>query len=127
MEVERKDPPRMFVVGEEHPIHLNHVADIRLEPDEQVTFTSDSGTEYDVVRKSWGYYATPSINRRLPAHGFRSALIVNESGSIYLTLVEQGRESDFDAYCREQAQRVVCWLDDDASLRRLIDATIDRG
>ena len=74
MDLRPNDPPRRFSAGE---VTISHVADLDLEPDEQVTFVSGTGTEYDVARKDWGYYATPSLNGRLAEHGLRAALAVN--------------------------------------------------
>ena len=110
MRLQDIDPPRAFRVGD---TEIRHCADVDLDADEQVTFTSASGTEFDVARKSWGYYATPSLNRRLPAHGLRPALTANADGRIALLLVEHGHEAEFDAYCGEQGMRVVAWLDTD--------------
>jgi hypothetical protein len=87
-----------------------HCADVDLAPDEQVTFISESGSEYDVVRKAWGYYATPSLNRRLPDHGLRPAL-VRSGEATYLLLVEQGAVSAFHAYLESQNMEVILWLD----------------
>lgn len=103
------NPPREFTVTS---VRIKHCADIELEPDEQVTFTTQSGTEFDVVRKEWGYYATPSLNQRLPDHGLRPVLVRGErSGKMYLLLVEPGREREFQEYIDWDGLRVVCWLD----------------
>ncbi len=110
MRIRQIDPPREFRVGE---ITLRHCADVELAPDEQITLTTPSGTEYDVARKSWGYYATPSINKRLSSHGLRGALTAGADGRIALLLVERGHEQDFDDYLLEQQMRVLCWLDSD--------------
>ena len=67
---------------------------IQLEPDEQVTFVTDSGSEYDVARKSWGYYATPSLNSRLAGFGLRGVLVRGDDGKAYLFLVEMGKASE---------------------------------
>jgi hypothetical protein len=109
------DPPRTFTVGEP-PLDLRHVADVQLDADEQVTFRSESGTELDVVRKSWGYYGTPSLNRRLPSHGLRPALAMSH-GSMFLLLVEAGRERDFADYLVTQGMELVCWLDTDDAVK----------
>ena len=103
-------PPRRFAVGHDGAITLSHCADIALEPDQQVTFTTASGTEFDVVRKDWGYYATPSLNGRLPAHGLRPAL-VRSGDKTYLLLVEHGAEPTFSAYLDDQRMTIICWLD----------------
>lgn len=123
MRVERRTPPRQFQVG---PVTVRHCADVELEPDEQITLVSGSGTEYDIVRKSWGYYATPSTNRRLAEHGLRAALTANVDGRIALLLVERGHESDFEDYLSAQRMRVVAWLDDDEAAAAAIDA-LERG
>lgn len=119
MEIDRKDPPRRFTVGADGGIALSDCAAIALSPDEQVTFTTPSGGELDVARKDWGFYATPSLNGRLPAHGLRPALCVNAKEQLYLLLVEDGHEAAFDAYLTEQAMRVVAWLDGDDAAARL--------
>ncbi len=110
MKIAQYDPVRQFSVGHDGEIVLSHCGDVELAPDEQITFTSESGSEYDVVRKVWGYYATPSLNRRLPDHGLRPALV--RSGElIYLLLVENGAEPAFHSYLESQNMEVMLWLD----------------
>lgn len=118
MRVKRIEPAREFQVG---AITLRHSADIELEPDEQITLVTPSATEYDVVRKSWGYYATPSMNRRLADHRLRAALTANADGRVALMLVERGCEHDFDAYLADQRMRVVAWLDTDEAVATAIE------
>jgi SAM-dependent methyltransferase len=102
--------PRRFTVG---GVDLTHVADVQLEDDELVTFRADSGTEYDVVRKSWGYYPIPSLNRRLPDHGLRPVLVRDDRGTRTLLLCERGRERAFEEYLAKQRLKVVGWLEDE--------------
>ena len=111
MRVSPHEPPRTFAVG---GVTIAHAADVELAPDEQVTFTTASGTELDVVRKDWGYYATSS-NRRLREHGLRMALCANDDGRVALLLVEAGREEAFQAYLDAQPMRLLAWLDSDAA------------
>jgi hypothetical protein len=117
--VDRRDPPREFEIGE---VTLRHCADVELEPDEQITLVTGSGTEYDIVRKSWGYYATPSTNRRLAEHGLRAALAANLDGRVALLLVERGHENEFEAYLSAERMRVVAWLDDDEAAAAAVAA-----
>ncbi|MBP5855601.1 hypothetical protein KAJ83_01160 [Marivibrio halodurans] len=119
MEIDRKNPPRRFTVGREGGITIADCAAIALSPDEQVTFTTPAGGEYDVARKAWGFYATPSLNGRLPAHGLRPALCVNAVGRLYLLLREDGREGAFEAYLEAEGMRVLVWLDDPEAATRL--------
>ncbi len=118
MRIERIDPPRSF---EAAGVALRHSANVELEPDEQITLVSSSGTEYDVVRKAWGYYATPSTNRRLAEHGLRAALTANPDGRIAVLLVERGRESEFERYLADQRMRVLSWLDTDEAASAAIE------
>lgn len=125
MKVDPREPPRSFAVGAGGEVTISHCADVELEPDEQVTFVTPSGTEFDVVRKSWGYYATPSMNGRLRDHGLRAALVRNADRRVYLMLVEGGHEDRFQAYLKAEAQTLVCWLDSDeavADALRLLEA-----
>ena len=124
MDVNRREPPREFRVGDGQTV-LRHSADVELDPDEQVTFVTPSGTELDLVRKAWGYYATPSMNGRLQSHGLRAALVLGKGGKLYLHLVESGQEDEFESYLRDEGMRVVSWLDSDEAVsdavRRLDD------
>ena len=112
-------PPRVFKVGNGDSIEMRDCARIRLEPDEQVTFVTETGAEYDVARKSWGFYATPSLNGRLPSFGLRGALVRGPDGKIYVFLVERAKEADFEHYLDDEGHIVVCWLDGDSELELL--------
>ncbi len=110
MKLDKKDPPRHFAVK---GVTLAHVADVALAPGEIVTFTTPAGGEYDVTRKDWGFYATPSVNKRLKDFGLRTALAeTSATGARYVLLVERGKETAFQAYLDDQGMRVVTWLDE---------------
>ncbi len=120
MEITRIDPPRVFDVGSRGATRLRDCARIALEADEQVTFVTGSGAEYDVARKSWGFYATPSLNGRLPRLGLRAVLAKSAAGGkYYVLLVERGREEEFHRYLDAEEMTTVCWLDDDRTLETL--------
>jgi hypothetical protein len=114
-----KNPPRVFEVGRNAVIQLKDCGRIELEPDEQVTFATEAGSEYDVVRKSWGFYATPSLNGRLPAFGLRAALVKGQDSKYYVFLVENGEEAGFKSYLDIEGHTVVWWLDSDSGLKAL--------
>lgn len=119
MKIAIKDPPREYVVGKAKPIRIRDCGNIALDPDEQVTFTTPAGAEYDVARKSWGFYATPSTNGRLQQFRLRAALVKNAAGRFYVMLVEGGHELEFETYLRDEANHVVAWLDDEQTLSRI--------
>lgn len=125
MELTRNQAPRTFRVGADKQIEMTDCARIELRPNEQVTFVTESGSEYDVSRTGFGYYATPSLNGRLRNHGFRTVLTKNKRGRFYIMLVEQDKEEAFDRYLSTQDMETVCRLDDDEVLAQL-EQTISR-
>jgi hypothetical protein len=115
-----QQPPRAFQVGPTGQITLLDYGKIRLEPNEQVTFTLPEGGEYDVARKEWGFYATPSLNGRLEKFGLRGVLIKNRGTKrFFVLLVEKGKEPAFEEYCRAENLEAVAWLDSTDALEAL--------
>ena len=112
MKIDLKDPPRKFKVGQNNQIEISDCGDIELQANEQVTFVSDTGPRFDFARKDWGFYATPSINGRLKREGFKTALVENQKGQIYVMAVENTKFSEFEKYCHEEKQTVLEWLDE---------------
>jgi hypothetical protein len=112
LEINSENKPRSFVVGKDIKTIISHEADILLKPNEQVTFLTENGSELDFVRKSWGYYATPSMNKRLKKFGFKTALVQNMKGCIFICVVEAVRMDLFGDYCNERKQTVLMWLDE---------------
>lgn len=119
MKIDIKDPPREFEVGLGEIIRLKDCALVRLEPDEQVTFVTESGAEYDVARKSWGFYATPSLNGRLERFGLRGVMVKNRKKQYFVMLVERGKEELFARYVNVEQLKIVTWLDGSEMLERL--------
>lgn len=116
MRFERNDPPRLFEVGFDVKRTLSDCGRLELDPDEQVTLTTESGNEYDVTRKSFGFYATSSLNGRLQQFHLRAVLTRNHIGRYFLLLVEEGMEYDFSKYLDEEQMKVVCWMDTSEAL-----------
>jgi hypothetical protein len=117
---EPRDPPRRFTVGNAVKFDMKDCGTLRLAADEQVTFVTESGAEYDVARKDWGFYATPSLNGRLEQFGLRGVLIKNRgTGRYFVLLVERGQEAGFDAYCDQENLAVIAWLDSSEALDAL--------
>ena len=112
MKIEVNSDPRIFPVGIADT-QLSHVADIDLESDEMVTFVTDEKLEYDVCRKSWGYYATPSLGGRLREFGWRAAVMRNiDTRHSFVVLVQEDMEDEWMAYMLIERQELVLWIDD---------------
>jgi|TARA_B110000003_G_scaffold276499_1_gene323331 hypothetical protein len=120
MQFDQISPPRKFTIGAKQQFEIMDCGKILLNKNEQVTLTTDSGGEYDLTRKDWGFYATPSLNGRLPSFGLRGVLIKNrETNRFFVLLVEKGKEPLFDDYCNVENLTVVSWLDCDEALENL--------
>lgn len=119
MKLTPEDPPREFTSGVRNDVVMRDAGRLDLAADEQVTLTTEAGGEYDVARKEWGFYATPSLNWRLPRFGLRGALVRNSKGHAFVMLVERGHETSFEEYVAGEMLRVVGWLDDGETLDRI--------
>lgn len=107
-----KIPPRIFRVGIHKEIEMADCGDIWLEPNEQVTFVTPSGKRHDFAAKSWGFYATPSVNSRLVKEGLKTALVRNWQGRYYIMVVDPEHMGDFQKYLRKDRNKVIEWLDE---------------
>lgn len=116
MLIDRRDPPRRYAVGS---TEIADCASIDLAANEQVTFVTGGRPGYDVTRKPWGWYATPSLNGRLAEHGLRAVIARNPSGRAFVLLVDAGREDEFNAYLVAEQMRVISWLDTDDAVATL--------
>jgi len=125
MKFEPKYPAREFEVGYDVKGIIRDCGSVRLSPDEQVTFLTEDGGEYDLTRKEWGFYATPSLNGRLAGFNLRAVLVKNRVDRFFVLLVERGKEEAFDRYVRQEPLKIVAWLDSLEALQDL-EAALER-
>ena len=111
MKLNLKQTPRKFKPRDEKEIVISDMGDVILEPDEQVTFVTSNGKRHDFGAKSWGFYATPSVNSRLKKEGFKTAVAMNKFGQIYIMVVDAEKLELFQEYCISEEQKVLEWLD----------------
>ena len=107
-----KKIPRIFKVGLLNNILIKDFGEIDLGEDEQITFLHVNNSRFDFVKKDWGFYATPSINGRLKNEGFKTALVKNGNGKIYIMAVHKTKQKLFKSYCERESQTVLDWLDE---------------
>ena len=112
MNLNLKKKPRIFSVGLNNEILIKDLGSIKLEANEQLTFISETGSKYDFAKKSWGYYATQSINSRLLNEGFKTALVLNKLNRIFIMVVEKKFMKKFIEYCESEDQKVLIWLEE---------------
>ena len=126
MRFEPKIPPREFEVGYDVKGTIRDCGAMCLDADEQITFLTESGGEYDLTRKEWGFYATPSLNGRLASFNLRAVLVKNRVDRFFVLLVERGKEEAFERYVRQEPLKIVAWLDSLEALQALETALESR-
>lgn len=126
MKFEPKQPPRAFEVGFDKKGIIRDCGTMRLAADEQITFVTDDGNEYDVARKDWGFYAGPSLNGRLAQFNLRAVLVKNRINRFFVMLVERGKEAAFQLYVDQEPLLIIAWLDSTEALLAL-EAKLNRG
>lgn len=112
MKLNLKKVPRIFYPRGDFKIKIRDLGDIELMPNEQITFVKKSGSRFDFVSKDWGFYATPSVNKRLKNENFKTAIVQNNKGNVYIMVVETEKLKSFKEYCKMEDQRILEWLDE---------------
>jgi hypothetical protein len=105
MKIRLNKKPRKFTVGIKK-ITLKDFGKIYLNNDEQLTFLKEK-SEYDIVKKSWGYYATPSVNKRLKKFNFRTFLTKNTTKLIFIMLVHKEKMREFKTYLKDEKIKII--------------------
>ena len=101
---------RKFKVGKRNSIVITDAGSVFLKNDELVTF-KDGKKEFDIGKKNWGYYGTPTLNKRLPNFGYSAALIRHKVFDTYAVLiVDKKKKKTFLNYLKKEDMRVICWL-----------------
>lgn len=112
MKITLNNPVRTFKPRANGDVIISDVGKIELNDNEMISFVTKSGREHDFVAKEWGFYATPSVNSRLKNEGFKTALVKNQSGNIYVMVVDKDKAQEFDSYCEKENQLVIEWIDE---------------
>lgn len=102
---------RKFLVGKKKNIILKDVGSIFLNTNENITFKTLKKKEYDICKKNWGFYVTPSLNKRLIKFGYRAALVKSKDFNTYaILIVEKEKKKSFFKYLISQNMFLICWL-----------------
>ena len=103
---------RTFKPSKYSDIVLKDCGKIILNDNEQVTFSDkyNKKNDYDVTKKDWGYYATPSINGRLKKNNFISHIVINKSTNFfYIMLVHKNKKHLFQKYLKKENLKIITW------------------
>lgn len=77
---------------------------------ENLTISSKDKKNYEICRKNWGYYATPSINFRLKKNGFRT-LLVKQNKKLFVMIVDNSKRKLFEQYIKLENYKIIKRLD----------------
>ena len=103
---------RKFKPSKYSDIVINDCGKIILNNNEQVTFSDKykKNKNYDVTKKDWGYYATPSINNRLKKNNFISYIVLNKSTNLFfIMIVHKNKKNLFLKYLKKENLKIVTW------------------
>ena len=110
MKIYLKNKPRPYKVGSNNQVTIKDFGKIEMKANEQLSFVTNNGV-YDFCRKDWGFYGTPSINKRLKKNKFETYLVKNIFNDIYLWVVEQNRKNLFMHYLKNEKHEIIIRLD----------------
>jgi len=107
MKVLRKN--RKFLVNKTTKVILNDVGKVILNRDELLTIQT-LNKKNEICAKNWGFYLTPSINKRLKKQNFLIALTINKFRKKYLMLVSKNKLKIFKDYCKKESLKIISWI-----------------
>lgn len=108
MDLRLNDSPREFTVGS---YRIEDHGKVALSSGEMISLVAN-GSECDITRREWGYYLGSSVNDRLVDEGYKTALVMNTEGKVFVNIVERGKTDVFAAYLDDNDSTVLCWLDE---------------
>lgn len=115
-----KKKPRKYKVGVADKIIIKDFGKIKLNNNEQISFVGNKGL-FDFCKKDWGFYATPSINKRLHNNKFQTFLVKNIYNNIYLWVVENNKKKLFLKYLNDENHEIIIRLDEIKSEKNLLN------
>ena len=102
---------RKFRPSKKSGVIITEKAKIYLKHNEQITLIDNNKNQYDIVKKSWGYYSTPSINKRLKNNNHIVCIVKNiENKTFFLFSVNIKKKIEFNKYLNKNKIKVIKWL-----------------
>lgn len=92
---------RSWSVGNKKKIKISEKAKIELINNEQITFVDKNGKNvHEICKKIWGFYLSPSINKRLKNYNHKVFLTKDKLGKIFIMSVKINKIKNFKSYCK---------------------------
>ena len=95
---------RTWKVGLKNNIKITEKANIKLKINEQISFYSltFNKVENEICKKNWGYYLTPSINKRLKKYDHKIFILKNSKKNSFLATVNNSKLKEVKKYCKDE-------------------------
>ena len=102
---------RKFKPSPHSKIILKDCGKIFLNNDELVSFCSknNNNSNYEITKKNWGFYATPSINKRLKNNNFETFIVVNKFKDFFIMIVYKNKKKLFLDNLKKNQLKKVPW------------------
>lgn len=81
---------------------------ISLNPDEQATFVIEN-SKFDVTKKDWGFYVSPSIQKRCINNRLKAAIIF-QGKNYYVVFVKKNKEKIFFSFVKKNKYNFLDWI-----------------
>ena len=104
---------RKFAVGKGKDIILVDKGSVYLNNNENISVHFNKKINYDVAKKSWGFYPLPSINKRLKKFKLKAVIVESRNFNTYfIMLVVENKKKmvDFKKYCKKENIKIIAWL-----------------
>ena len=92
---------------------------IFLKKNEQITLTKKN-IEYDIVRKNWGFYVTPSFQNRLKRFGLE-VILINSKKDYYICIVEIKKKKNFKQFLKKNSYTKTVSLTNTKSYKKFFN------
>ncbi len=110
MKIQKKKIKRKFFGSKYSKNKIKDCGKIFLNTNEQVSFITKDKMEYDFTKTEWGFYATPSINKRLKDNKFKAYIVKNTYNlKIFVLVVEIKKIKLFKDYLKREKLKIIPW------------------
>ena len=113
MKIQKRN--RKFLVGKNKNISLVDKGSIFLKNNENISIQFNGKMNFDIVKKNWGFYALPSINKRLKKFKLNAVIVESKNFKTFFILLvakDKKKISEFKNYCKKENLKIIIWLND---------------
>ena len=90
-------------MGKKENIKIYEKAKIELNQNEQISFIDKNGCDiYEICKKTWGFYLSPSINKRLKNYNHKIYLTKDKFNKVFIMAVSLNQIKKFKFYCKSE-------------------------